>query len=97
MTNDPKAEAQAKIEGIRVELRDYVKRKIWEIEKIADEHGIIVSFTGLPPFDEFGNSGYYFPVQSDGTPWYSSDVRNDYWPLEGHGALEGWLSSDAGC
>jgi hypothetical protein len=94
MTKD---EALSKLKGIDVELRDYVKKKIHEIEDIADEHGIIVRFNGLPPYDEYGNSGYYFPVQSDGTPWYSSDMRNEYWPLEGHGALEGWLSSDAGC
>jgi hypothetical protein len=95
---DKKTEAQARITGIQAELREYVQKKIHEIEDIANEHGIIVGFTGLPPFDTFGNSGYYFPVDENGSPWYSSDIKNDYYPLEyREGAPEGWLSSDAGC
>lgn len=92
-----KPEAQKKINEFVNELRKLVDQAIKKIEEIADEHGIVVEFTGLPPFDEYGNSGYYFPIHSDGTPWLEQDRRNEYYPIEGYGNLEGWLSSDIGC
>lgn len=93
-----KKEAQEEIVKKINSLRKLINHELLVIENLADEHGIIVPLTGFPPFDSFGNSGYYFPVQSDGNPWYSSDIKEEYYPLEyTKGAPTGWLSSDAGC
>jgi hypothetical protein len=91
----PVEKAKEEAKRLERELHLYVQREIRKIEALSDKHGFIHQFTGLPPFDAYGNSGWYYPVK-DGEPWFGSEYSDDYVPNE-HGLLEGWVSSDQGC
>jgi len=94
-----KKEAEELVAEMWEELQDHVKTTTQKIEKLCDEHGIVKYFTGLPPFDSYGNSGYYFPMKTEpesyGEPWIDSDEMRD---LGGHYARAGeWISSSERC
>ena len=90
-----KSEATARVKKIWQDLHDHCSAKIREIEEICDEHGIVEYFTGLPPFDEYGNSGSYLPKKENGEGWLSSSEMKDGY---GYSAEAGaWSSSSDRC
>ena len=94
MTKMTKKSAEALIKEMERGLHLYVQKRLEEIEAVANEHGIVHYFRGLPPFDEYGNSGWYYPVKENGEPWLGSDENHH--PNE-NGEFLGWVSSDQGC
>lgn len=94
-----KKEVEKEIERLWQALRNHCEAEIKKIEALCDEHGVVKYFTGLPPFDEYGNSGYYFPVRRDpesyGESWLPSDEIRE---LGGYDAEAGsWTSSSDRC
>lgn len=95
-----KLAAQLTIEQINASLTEHVRAEIEKVTKLADEFGIVVDFTGLPPFDPYGNSGWYLPARANGSPWYSSDdAEKGTIPeqLQYHARESGWVSSSEIC
>lgn len=91
-----KATARAKVLELWKQLHEHCAAKIVEIEELCDQHNIVHYFTGLPPFDEYGNSGYYLPINPEnGEGWESSEQIKDQY---GYNAEAGaWVSSSDRC
>lgn len=87
--------AEQEVLDLWEKLHAHCAAEIKKIEAICNEHGIHHYFRGLPPFDDYGNSGWYLPVKPDGEGWRSSEELNDEYGY--HAKAGDWVSSDTGC
>lgn len=98
--DEMKKAAELSIDQLIASLRAHVSEAIDKIERVADKYGIVVNFDGLPPFDQYGNSGWYLPKNERGIPWYdSSSADSGQIPdqVRYNAESSGWVSSSETC